>query len=64
MDEIAEAASDTALAAVQAATRFAKVGDGRELAVDGAGSVPPAIERVAGFLRGVFVFETCVDVAD
>ena len=64
MDEVAEAAADAALAAVEPAAGFAEVGHGRELAVDGAGGVPAAVEGVAGLLGRVFVFEARVDVAD
>lgn len=64
MDEITETAADAAFAAVEAAAGFAEIGHGRELAVDGAGGVPPAVEGVAGGLGGVFVFEARVDVAD
>jgi hypothetical protein len=51
MDEIAEAASHTSFPAIQSAAGLAEIGDGRELAVDGAGGVPARVERVAGFLR-------------
>ena len=64
MYEIAEAAPDAAFAAVEPAARFAEIGDGGQFAVDGAGGVPAAVEGVAGFLRGIFVFEARVDVAD
>jgi len=64
MDEIAEAASHATLAAIQPAARFAEIRDRRELAVDGPRRVPARVQRVAGFLRAVFVFESCVDVAD
>ncbi len=64
MYEITKAASHTAFATIQSTTRFAEIGDGRELAVDGAGGVPAGVEGVAGFLGGVFVFEARVDVAD
>ena len=64
MDEIAESAPDTTLPTVQATTGFAKIGDGRQLAVDGPCGVPAGIERVASFLGTVFVLETRVDVAD
>lgn len=64
MDEIAEAAADAALAGVEAAARLAEVGDGGQLAVDGAACVPARVERVAGFLRVFFVLEAHVDVAD
>jgi hypothetical protein len=64
VDEVAEAAADAALAAVEATARLAEVGDGGQLAVDGAARVPAAVERVAGFLRVLFVLEAHVDVAD
>lgn len=64
MYEIAEAAPHAPFAAVEPAARFAEVGDGGELAVDGARGVPARVEGVAGFLGGVFVFEACIDVAD
>lgn len=64
MYEIAEAASHTALSAVEPAACFSKIGHGRQFAVDGAGSVPAAVERVAGGLGRVFVLEARVDVAD
>lgn len=64
MDEVAEATAHAALAAVQAAARFPKVGDGRQLAVDGARRVPAAVEGVAGVLRRILVFEARVHVAD
>ena len=64
MDEIAEPASHASLPAIQPTARFSEVGHGRELAVDGARGVPAGIEGVAGGLRGVFVFEARVDVAD
>ena len=64
VDEVAEAAAHAALAAVEAAARLAEVGHGGQLAVDGAPRVPAAVERVAGFLRVLFVLEAHVDVAD
>lgn len=64
MDEIAEPASDTSFSAVEPTAGFAEIGDGRELAVDGARGVPAGIESVAGFLGRVFVLEACVDIAD
>lgn len=64
MNEVAEAAANTALARVEAAAGFAEVGHGRQFAVDGARGVPAGVEGVAGFLGRVFVFEACVDVAD
>jgi hypothetical protein len=64
MNEIAEPASNTTFPTIKSATCFAEIGDGRELAVDGARGVPAGIEGVAGFLRGVFVFEARIDVAD
>jgi hypothetical protein len=64
MDEVAEAAADAALARVEAAARLAEVGDGRQLAVDGAARVPAAVERVTGLLAVLLVLEAHVDVAD
>lgn len=64
MDEIAEAAADAALAAVQPAAGLSKVGDGAEFAVDGAAGVPAGVELVAGLLGRVLVLEAGVDVAD
>ena len=64
MYEVAEAAADAPFAAVEPAAGLAEVGDGRELAVDGAGGVPAAVEGVAGLLGRVLVLEAGVDVAD
>ena len=64
MDEVAEAAADAAFAAVEPAAGFAEVGHGRQLAVDGSGGVPAAVEGVAGLLGGILVLEARVDVAD
>lgn len=64
VDKVAEAAAHAALARIKAAAGFAKVGDGGELAVDGATRVPAGIQLVACLLGAVFVFETGVDVAD
>lgn len=64
MYEVAETAAYTALATVQTAARLAEVGDGRELAVDGACGIPARVEVVTGFLRAVFVLESCVNVAN
>lgn len=64
VDEVAEAAADAALARVEAAAGLAEVGDGAELAVDGAAGVPAAVELVAGGLGRVLVLEAGVDVAD
>ena len=64
VDEVAEAAADAALARVQAATGLAEIGDGAQLAVDGAAGVPARIELVAGALGRVLVLEARVDVAD
>jgi hypothetical protein len=64
MNEIAESTSNTALPAVQPTAGLAEIGDGRELAVDGACGVPAGVQRVAGLLCGVFVLEACVDIAD
>lgn len=64
MDKIAEPAANAAFAAIEPAASFAKIGDGGEFAVDGAGGVPARVEGVAGLLGGIFVFEAGVDVAD
>ena len=64
MDEIAESASHASFPAIEPAACFAEICDGRQLAVDGARGVPAGVKGVAGFLRRVFVFEACVDVAD
>ena len=63
MDEIAEPAPHAAFPAVEPTARFPEVGDGGELAVDRAGGVPAAIERVAGLLRRILVLETGIDIA-
>jgi len=64
MDEVAEAGADAALAGIEAAAGLADVGDGAELAVDGAASVPARVERVRRLLRAVLVLEPRVHVAD
>lgn len=64
MDKVAEAAADAAFTRVEAAAGLAKVGDGTELAVDGAGGVPAAIELVAGLLSRGLVLEPRVDVSN
>jgi len=64
MNEITETASNTSFPAIQSATRFAEIRDGRELAVDGPRRVPAGVEGVAGLLRRVFVLEARVDIAD
>jgi len=64
VDEIAEATSYTAFPAIEPAACFAEVGYWRQLAVDWTRGVPAGVERVAGFLRRVFVFEAGVDVTD
>ncbi len=64
MNKIAESAPHTSFPTVEAATRFSEIGDGGELAVDGARGVPAAVEGVAGLLGRVFVFEARVDIAD
>lgn len=64
VDEVAEAAAHTALAAVQPAAGLAEIGDGRQLAVDGARGVPARVQRIACLLRAVFVLESRVHVSD
>jgi hypothetical protein len=62
--EVAEAAADTAFAAVETTAGFAEIGDGRQFAVDGAAGVPARVEGVTGFLAVFFVLEAHIDVAD
>ena len=64
MDEIAEPAPHAPFAAIETAARLAEIGHGGKLAVDGTGGVPAGIERVAGLLGRILVFEARVDVAD
>ena len=64
MYEVAEPASDAPVPAVQPAARFPEVRHGRQFAVDGPRGVPAGVERIAGRLGRVFVFEARVDVAD
>lgn len=64
MNEVAETAADAPLTAVKATTGLTEVGDGAELAVDGAGGVPAGVEVVAGPLGGILVLEPRVHVAD
>jgi len=64
MDEVTKPATHTALAAIEAAAGLAKVGHGREFAVNWAGGVPAAVEGVAGLLRRVFVLEARVHVSN
>lgn len=64
MNEVAEAAADTALTAIQPTAGFAEIRHGREFAVYGPAGVPAAVEGVAGFLGVLFVLEAHVDVAD
>jgi hypothetical protein len=64
MDEIAKAAADATLTAIEPTTGLAEIGDGREFAVDGAAGVPAAVEGVTGFLAVFFVLEAYVDVAN
>lgn len=64
MNEVAEAAAHTALAAIQATASLAEIRHGREFAVYGAAGVPATIECIAGFLRVLFVLEAHVHVAD
>lgn len=64
MDEVAETASHTSLARVEATTSFAEIRHGGEFAIDGARGVPSAVELVAGLLGGFLVLEAGVDIAD
>jgi len=64
MYEIAEATSNTSFPTIEPTTRFSEICDRTEFAVDRARSVPARIERIAGFLCRVLVFEAGVNVAD
>ena len=64
MNKITETTSYTSLPAVKTTTGFSEIRDGREFAVDWSGGVPARVECVAGFLGGIFIFKTGVDVAD
>ena len=64
MYEIAKPTPHASLPAVQSTTRFSEIGHGAEFAIDRPRGVPARVECVAGFLRGIFVFEARVDVAD
>ncbi len=64
MYEIAKPSAHAPLTAIQPTASFPEVRNGRQLAVDGPRRVPPRVQRVAGLLRRVFVFEARVDVAD
>lgn len=64
MNKVAEPATNTTLAAIQPATRFAEIGNGGKLAVYRAAGVPTRVEGVTGGLGVFFVFEAHVDVAD
>jgi hypothetical protein len=64
VDEVAEAAAHAAVARVEAAAGLPEVRHGRQLAVYGPPRVPARVERVAGLLRRVLVFEARVDIAD
>ena len=63
VNEVAKATADTALAAIQAATCFAEVGDRTELAVDRASCIPATVKIVACALGAVLVFEARVYIA-
>ena len=64
MDEVAEAATDAALARIEPTAGFAEVRDGAEFAVYGPRGVPPVVELLAGFLGGLLVLEARIDVTD
>lgn len=64
MDEIAEPAPHTALAAIKTTTGFPEIRHGTQLAVDGPRGVPAAIEVVTGLLRRLLVLEARIDVAN
>lgn len=64
MYEIAKPPPHASFPAIQPTTRFSEIRHGTEFAVDGPRGVPARVECVTGFLRGVFVLEARVDVAD
>jgi hypothetical protein len=64
MNEVAEAATDAALAGIEATTRLAEIGNGGQLAVYRAAGIPAGVEAVASLLRVLFVLKAHVDVAD
>lgn len=64
MDEVAEPASHTPLAAIQSTTRFSEICHRRKFAVYGSRGVPAGVECVARCLGVFFVFESRVDVTD
>ena len=64
MNEVAEAATDAALAGIEATTGLAEIGNGGQLAVYGAAGIPARVETVASLLRVLFVLKAHVDVAD
>lgn len=64
MNEITETPAYAAFTAVQPAAGFPKIGHRTEFAVNRARGIPAAVERVAGGLCRVFVFEPRVHVPD
>ena len=64
MYKIAKPTPHTSFPTVQPTTRFSEIRHGTEFAVDRSRGVPARVECVAGFLRGILVFEACVDVPD
>lgn len=64
MNKVTKAAAHATFATVETTARLAEVGDGAELAVDGPGGVPAAIQIIAGLLRRLLVLEARIDVAD
>lgn len=63
MYEVTKPTPNTTVSAIQPAAGFSKVRNWRQFGVYGPRGVPPAVERIASSLRGVFVLESRVDVA-
>ena len=64
MNKVAEPAAHTSFARVQSTACLAKICYRTQLAVDGARSVPPRVEVLAGLGRILLVLEASVHVAD
>ncbi len=63
MDEVAQAAAPAVPLRELPTARLAKVGDGRELRVDGPSIIPPAIQVLHRLLRVLLVLEARIDIA-
>jgi hypothetical protein len=62
--EVAEASSDTTFSTIQPTTRFSEIRYRGKLAIYRSSGVPPRVERIAGLLCRVFVFESRIHVTD